>query len=288
MNHVIRIGVPAIVGLLASARIDAFAAPAPAPSPGPSPTPSATPASASDPCLSLNNLVSRPSFSTSACVIKRNAFLVQTGYANTATSGSAASQLVIYPQTSLGTGIAQNVEFDLNPPSIERVSGSAPAHGDSDGSIGVKIQLGQTSKVTYGVNALYTLQSGTPPFTGSGDGILANVNGSLTLSPAVGLFGTIGYNEQSAGAPGFPNKYYDFQESLGGSVSLPQSFAVYLEAFTLSSTGPSTGGTFGFDTGIQEDVGSRLQLDAEYYDYLTVRGTHQHSVGFGAAYLLGP
>jgi hypothetical protein len=267
-------------GMPSAARADAM--------PSPAATAAATAAPASDPCLSLTNLVSRPAFTTAACVVKRNALLLQAGYTNATTSG-AATTLVSYPQESLGAGIAKNVEFDFNPPSIARLGGAAHANGDTDGSIGLKVQLGQTASLVYGFNALYTLQSGSQPFTGSGDGILANVNASLALTPLFGLFTTVGYNAQSAGTPVAPARYHDIQSSLGGAFSLPFASDVYVEAFDVSATGPGTGGTFGFDTGLQKDVGSRLQLDLNYYDYLTVRrGAHEHSIGFGAAYLFGP
>jgi hypothetical protein len=172
---------------------------------------------------------------------------------------------------------------------MARLSAGAHVNGDTDGSIGLKAQLGRTSAIIYGVNAAYTLQNGDAPFTGSGDGLLANLNASLALSPALGLFATLGYNEQSAGTPERPARYHDFQPSLGATLSLPQNVAVFLEGFNQSSTMPAGGGSFAFDTGLQKDVGSRLQVDVEYFDYVTiVRGAHQHSVGFGASYLFGP
>ena len=279
---------PFVLAITIALGASTIAARAADPSPVPSATATATAAasSSSDPCLSLGDLVSRPTFSTSACVVKRHALLVQTGYTNATTGGNGGSNLVTFPQEALSTGIAQNVEFDLTPPSLARLSAGGFTAGDTDGSIGIKVQVGQTSKVIYGFNTAYTLQNGTPPFTGSGDGILANINGSLSLSPALGLFGSVGYNEQSVTAQ---SRTHDFQPSLGASLSLPQSFAVFLEGFNQSSTGPGSGGLFAFDTGLQKDVGSRLQLDAEYYDYLTVRnGAHEHSIGFGASYLFGP
>ena len=275
----------AFVLAIANARIAAFAEPSPAPSANPS----AAPSDSSDPCLQLSNLVSRPSFSTAACVVKPSALLLQMGYTNLTTSGMGASRMVTYPQENLSVGVAKALEFDLNPPSIARVAGSASATGVTDGSIGAKAQLGETSRLTYGVNALYTLQSGVGPFTGAGDGILVNANANYAMSPAFGLFASVGYNAQSAGTPQRPARYHDVQPSLGGSLSLPANFAVYAEGFDQSSTGPGLSGSFAFDTGLQKDVGSRVQLDAEYYDYLAARaGAHQHAVGFGAAYLFGP
>ncbi len=258
--------------------------------PSTNPVPSTTASASSDPCLQLSNLVSRPSSSTAACVVKPNALLVQTGYANLSSGGKGGSRSVTYPQEALSTGIVRNVELDLTPASIARQSGAGGTYsGATDGSIGVKVQLGQTSRFTYGFNAAYTLQSGTAPFTGSGDGILANLNGSYQLSPAIGLFASTGYDEQSAGTPEFPASYHDIQPSLGASVALPQGLAFYAEGFGQSATGPGTDGTFGFDTGFQKDIGSRLQLDAEIFEYPGAHaGLHEHAVGFGAAYLFGP
>ncbi len=252
--------------------------------PSSAPTPSGPP----DPCASLSTLVSRPTFSTAACAVKRSDLLIETGYTNATTSGDGASSLVTYPQANLRVGVGRNLEFDLNPQSLARLSVVPRAVGTTDGAIGAKFEFGYTSKLLYGVNVLYTLATGTAAFSGNGDGILANLNADLTLSPALSLFGTLGYNEQSAGSVTVPARYHDFQPSIGASLSLPQSFSVFLEGFNQSSTGPGLAGRSGFDTGFERNFGSRLQLDFNYFDYLGVQnGGHLHSIGFGAAYLIG-
>lgn len=254
----------------------------------PAPTASAPPAAVSDPCESLSSLVSRPTFGTSACAVKRGDLLIETGYTNATTGGTGANSVVTYPQASLRVGLGSNLEFDLDPESVARFSGSPRATGTTDSALGFKYELGYTSKMLYGVNVLYTLPTGSAPFSGFGDGLLANVNAAYALSPALGLFATLGYNVQSAGVPGIPAHYHDFQPSLGASLALPQSFDFFLEGFNQSSTGIGLGGRSGFDTGFQKDVGSRLQLDVNYYDYLGAQnGAHQHSIGFGASYAIG-
>ncbi len=280
-----------IAGLALADAARAQAAPAPTLSPSPVPSPLASPAApagVADPCASLSTLVSRPTFSTATCAVKPANLLVETGYTNTTASGAGASNLVSYPQASLRVGAAHNLEFDLNPESIARLSGNPRITGTTDSAIGAKYEIGYTSRLVYGVNVLYTLSTGNGPFTGNGDGILANVNAGLTLSPAFGLFGTLGYNEQSAGTDAAPARYHNFQPSLGASLALPQGFNVFLEGFNLSSTGPGLGGRFGYDAGFQKDIGSRLQLDFNYFNYLGIQnGSHLHSIGFGAAYLIG-
>lgn len=196
--------------------------------------------------------------------------------------------MIDYPQASLRVGVGRNLEFDLDPQSYERSSTTPEVAGGSDTSLGAKYEFGYTNRFVYGVNALYTANSGTAAFSGNGDGVLANLNAAFTASPAVGLFATVGYNAQSAGTPAAPARFAGIDPSLGVSISLPLNSYYYVEGFGQSSTGPGLGGRYAFDTGFEADVGSRLQLDVSYYDYLGVQGgTHLHSVGFGASYLIG-
>ena len=253
----------------------------------PAPTPSASP-SIQDPCAALSSLVSRPTVSTSPCSVKPGALLIETGYTNTTTSGTGAAETVLYPQATLRVAAARNLEFDLAPSSIERVSGSPVVTGLTDTSLGAKYEIGYSSKVLYGVNVVYTTTSGSPATSDNGDGVLANLNGTLTLSPAVGLFATVGYNAQSAGSRVAPARYHGIDPSLGASISLPLGFVAAVEGFGQSSTGPGLGGRYGVDGAIEHDVGSRLQLDVNYDAYPGVtNGAHLHAVGFGAAYLIG-
>ena len=275
----------ALLALLGSIVAPASAAP---PSPAPSATPSAAPAGPSDPCTAMSALVSRPSFSTSSCTVKPHDLLVESGYTNTAASGRGATNTIDYPQTSLRVGVARNLEFDLDPESYERTSTVPKTAGGSDTSLGAKYEFGYTSRFTYGVNALLTTNSGDPSFSGNGTGVLANMNAAYSASPALGFFGTAGYNAQSGGSVSAPARFHGVDPSLGASISLPANLTYYAEGFGQSSTAPGLGGRYGFDTGFEEDIGSRLQFDASYYDFTGAQGgMHLHSVGFGAAYLIG-
>ncbi|MBD5634647.1 MAG: hypothetical protein IAI49_09230, partial [Candidatus Eremiobacteraeota bacterium] len=214
--------------------------------------------------------------------------LLETGYTNLTTSGSGATSTVTYPQASLRVGAGRHLEFDLDPASVERISGSPAVTGATDTSLGVKYEFGYSNRLLYGVNVLYTVNSGDALTSDNGDGVLANLNGVLTLSPAVGFFATVGYNAQSAGSAAAPARYHGIDPSLGVSISLPASFSFALEGFGQSSTGPGLGGRYGADAALERDFGSRLQLDINYDDYLGIQnGAHLRAVGFGAAYLIG-
>ncbi len=259
------------------------------PSPAPTASTSAMPPAPSDPCAALSSLVSRPTFSTAACAVKKGDLLLESGYTNLTSSGVGASSSITFPQGNLRVGLGRNVEFDLNPQSVGYLSGSPRQVGITDGSIGLKYEIGYSSRLLYGVNALYTLPVGSANvFSANGDGVLANLNGAFVVSPNVGLFATVGYNAQNAGSIAAPARYHDFQPSLGVSISLPVNFNVFLEGFGVSSTGAGLSGRYGYDTGFQKDIGSRLQVDFNYFNYLGVQnGKHQYAIGFGAAYLIG-
>jgi hypothetical protein len=288
-SSVLVIRVAAVAALALAGLVRGTAVAQTAPAAAPAPAPSASAAAVSDPCLSLSSLVSRPTVTTSPCAVKFGDLLIESGYTNATTSGMGANSTVTYPQANLRVGLGHNLEFDLNPESLARYSGTPPVNGTTDSSIGFKYEIGYTSKMTYGINAAYTLATGSAPFSGFGDGIVANVNATLTLSPSLGVFSTLGYTEQSAGSLTVPARYHAIAPSFGASLSLPQSVNYFIEAFNQSSTGVGLGGRYGFDTGFQRSFGSRLQLDVNYYDYFAVQnGGHLHSVGFGASYLIGP
>jgi hypothetical protein len=282
---VVTFSIAAIVAVPRLAAAQASPAPAMSPAPAASPTAAAGPA---DPCAALSSLVSRPTFGTSACAVKPHDLLIESGYTNLTASGNGAGRSVTYPQASLRVGVAPNLEFDLDPGSVTRLSGPPEFTGISDTSLGIKYEFGYTSRLLFGANVLYTANTGDPAVSGNGDGVLANLNGALTLSPAVGLFATLGYNAQSAGSTAAPLRYRGIDPSLGGSVSLPAALTFALEGFGQSSTGPGLGGRYGADAALERDVGSRLQLDVNYFQYFGAQsGTHLHAIGFGAAYLIG-
>ncbi len=251
----------------------------------------ATPARAAtdaDPCASLSNLVSRPTAATAACAVKPGDGLLETGSTVTSTGGGGGTTTALLPQANLRLGVAPRLEIDLVPPSYERQSGSPPATGTSDAFAGFKYQIGATSKMIYGVNVLSTLDTGSVDFSANGDGVLANVNAALSLSPAIGLFATFGYNAQSGGTRPNPERYRGFDPALGATVAVPLGLTVFAEGFGASSTAPGGSGLYGFDTGLQKDIGPRVQLDVNLFEYPRLQtGAHQSSIGFGAAYLFG-
>jgi hypothetical protein len=260
----------------------------PAPAPTPSATPSASPAPVSDPCTSMSSLVSRPSVATSGCSVKTGDVLIESGYSNMAVGGAGGANTTNYPQPSLRAGMIGKLEFDIDPPSLERQSSTPIRSGDSDAGIGFHYEFGYTDKIVYGTNVVYTIPNGTPAFSANGDGLLLNLDGAYTLSPALGLFSTLGYETQSAGTVSVPARYHAFAPALGLTLTLPAGFDAFVEGFGETASGPGQSGRYAYDFAVQKDVGSRLQLDANLFEYpASSSGPHQAATGIGVSYLIG-
>ena len=271
------------------APVAAAQAPSPAPSATPAASASAMPAMATDPCASLLALVTRPTVTTSGCSVKPGQTLIETGYTNQTTSGAGGGVMVTYPQAEVRIGLPRKWEFDVFVPSWNKTAMAPATSGPGDASAGVKYEFGYTSRLLTGADVVATVPTGAAPFTGGGPSYAYDVNAAYTLSPNVGLSATAGYNSVSAPGPtGAIERFGTFSPSLVLADMLGRNFQVFAEAYGSTTAGPGLGGRYGVDVGLQKDVGSRLQLDVEYGDTLTViGGLHPHYVGFGAAYLFG-
>jgi len=272
---------------LAQASSAPSVAPAAATAPPTTPSPSPSPSGPSDPCTSLLALVTRPTVTTTACSVKPDALLIEIGYTNTTTSGRGGGVLANYPQAELRLGLPDKLEFDVFPPSLNEASGHPAVSGPSDVAAGLKYEIGYTSKALAGVGFVVSLPTGTRAFTSGESTYAFDFNFAYALSPNVGLSGTMAYNAgampETSGAVG---RFSAFDPSLVLADALPDNFQVFFEGYGSTTAGPGLGSRYAIDGGLQKDIGSRLQLDLEYGDVLTVTGgLHPHAVGFGAAYL---
>jgi len=290
MSH--RRRLPALIGAAALAYLAtasvAVAAPA-IPTDGAKAAPApVAPSGPTDPCTSLLALVNRPAVTSTPCSVKRGDLLVETGYTNTTSSGAATGNLAVYPQGYIRVGALRNLELDIAPTSIARISGTTAQLTDSQ--IGAHYELGYSPKFITGVNFLATIPSGYPAVSGQGTGYTFNLESTYAITSVLGLAAQVGYNNLSAGSPDGVGtvRVQSFNPSLALVLGLPQSFQLFVEGFGASSGGPGQSGRFGLDGGLQKTIGSRLQLDVNASQSLgAFGGVRTHSLGFGAAYLLG-
>lgn len=133
--------------------------------PSPSSAPSAAPTPAPDICSTgISAIITRPTQTTSACVVKPNHVLIETGYQSQTvdvSGGSFTYQTV--PSGDMRTGtMLENVELDLFPPSA---IASARETATSDIGASLKWQIHSIPSFAYGINVSATASTGSNPLT---------------------------------------------------------------------------------------------------------------------------
>jgi hypothetical protein len=270
--------------MVALALASALVAASPSPSPAPTPTP--------DPCAPILAIVTRPTVTTSVCTVRARHVLLETGYTNTAVTGSTTGNQVTYPQAFLriGTGDSR-LEFAFTPPSSNASSvGGATVGGTSDMNFGVKYELGTSAAAVWGVNAQVSVPSGSPAFTAGGAQYTGNFNWSYTLNAEFSLAGTLGFNSLAGyNASGDVVHFFAFIPSVELEAALPASSQLFVEYAYFSQAGVGLGSRGLVDLGFQHDFSPHLQFDVEYGVQPTLlAGQRQHYVGAGLAFMTSP
>jgi hypothetical protein len=251
------------------------------------PSPSASPSSAplSDPCGSILSTVNRPTVATSPCSVRTDHVLLESGYTNTTTTGNGAGTTASYPQSLLRVGTANpNVEYDITFPTYERSrAAGAVVGGSGDVAVGLQTELGYSSSAVWGANAFVTLPTGSTAFTAGSSQYVGNFNVSDTLSPAMSLFGTVGFDELSAiDGAGNSQSYFTFVPSIGAALTLSPVSQAFAEAAYYTHAGLGLGSKVLYDFGYQHTLGPHVLLDVNAgFSPSISNGSRQHYVGAG-------
>jgi hypothetical protein len=261
----------------------------PSPSP-PTASPSPSPNAPSDPCGSILSVVNRPTVTTGVCTVRTGHFVVETGYTNTTTTGVGGGSSVNYPQPLIRVGTANpHVDLEFGPPSYETTSiGEPTVTGTSDVNLGLKTELGYSSRADWGANVLVAFPTGSQAFTAGNAQFTGNLNGAYTLNSEFGLAGTLSFNALSGpNLTGQPQSFFAFIPSLELSAALPGGPSqISAEYAYLSAAGPGLGGKSLIDFVYQRDFSGHLQFDVEYgFSPTLVNGQKQHYVGAGLSFM---
>ncbi len=261
----------------------------PAPSSPPAPAASPTPGAPSDPCGSILSIVNRPVITTGVCTVRTGHFDVETGYANTTTTGTGGGSSVTYPQPLIRIGTA-NPHFDveLGPPSYATTSVGTPAvTGSTDANLGAKLELGYSSNAVWGVNGLITFPTGSSAFSAGNTQFTGSLNGAYTVNSVFGLAGSVSFNAFSGlNSGGAPQSYFAVVPSILATATLPGPSEFFGEYAYFSQAGVGLGGKSLMDFGYIRDLGGHVQLDVEYgFSPTLLNGQTQHYIGGGLSFM---
>jgi hypothetical protein len=252
--------------------------------PSPSPTPGL-----SDPCGSILSIVNRPTVTTGACTVRTGDFDLENGYTNTTITGPGGGSSVNYPQSLIRIGTADpHFDLEFGPPSLQTSTAGAPRiTGSSDVNLGAKYELGYSTRWLYGVNGEATFPTGSQAFTAGGTQLTGNFNWGYTVSPIIGLDGSLSFNSFSGfDASHNAQSYFAFVPSLEVTASLPGPAEFFGEYAYFSQAGIGLGSRGLIDFGYVRDLGAHAQLDVEYgFSPTPLAGQKEHYIGAGASFL---
>ncbi len=265
-----------------------------APQPTPSPVPVAAPPA--DPCAgdgSLLATIDRPTIGYSVCAVASKTILFEEGYQvqeNAAGTGQW-SRTVSYPQSFLRYGVSKRFELDLLGPYYNKTLASdgfgAPTanNGYQDGGLGIKFEFAPRGQFIYAIDALYTSPNGTNGFSAGASTETVNFDVAYSVTPTIGLATTFAYSSTSGyDALGSRSRYSVLLPSFVVTSALRGNAQLYAEYVYASKLAPDQGGRAFIDYGIQKQLGTRFELDAELGNSLigdSSKQFHYLGVGFG-------
>jgi hypothetical protein len=246
----------------------------------------------------LSAVVSRPTQTTAACVVKPNQVLIETGYQSQTIAAAGGSYTYqTYPLATIRIGTTlRNVELDVIPPSAIRSAGSSAT---SDIGAGLRWQIGSTPSFAYSLDAIATAPTGTDPAfnpngLGSANGgtYTANANLQGTLGKVFGYGATLSVNSLTSVTAASAVRYTSVIPSFDLTLSLPSAYTLALEAYRQSNgEGSATPSHTWFDAALEKTIGN-AQLDLSYGASNRISpapgapAVRRHYAGFGISYLL--
>jgi hypothetical protein len=222
------------------------------------------------------SIVTRPSVTTDVCTVRPHKVDVESGYTNTTFTGPGGGQSVSYPQSYLRAGSGDpRIEYDITPPSYNTSTvGGATVSGASDTAVGIKDELGYTDRALWGWNAQVSFPTGSTGFTAGHPQYTLNANWGYTLSPALSLSGTVGFDA------------YAFVPSVDLTSTLSPVDEVFVEYayFTRAAIGAPPKSIV--DGGFIHDFSPHVQVDVEAgVSPALIFGQRQHYVGAGISFM---
>jgi len=219
----------------------------------------------------IGALVTRPTETTTTCVVPPDRVLIETGMNVQSVRNAEAS----YAYTSapnaeirIGTPLS-NLEIDLFSPVLFRSSGETST---GDAGAGAKLLFRETTAWAWGASVNGTFPTGTnPALAPHGLGSVnagttsVNLNAEASLGSIFSVAATIG--QQFDAAPigsGGAQRYDSLVPSLEFAASLGRGATAFAEGWTQTNgEGPATGTHRWLDCGLQKSVRS-IQFDLEY------------------------
>jgi hypothetical protein len=226
-------------------------------------------------------LVNRPTIGDSACAVPEHKFLVEAGalYSSLNPQGYGYN----LPQAVFRAGLPESNELVILIPNYFNQT-VTPYSGMSASVVGIKHEVGHTSRMVGSAEALFTLPVGSYAFGSNGLGVAVNGIVNYNITDILGVTFMFGVSTQTLPTGDGGGRFTSFNPDLVLSYAPIESTSLYVEVYGQSKVAPSAGSGFNGDAGILYLVRNNVSVDVEFGQRLTgtLGGFHQY-VGAGFA-----
>lgn len=222
----------------------------------------------------LLNIIDRPTFADSACVVPFKKAVLEMGYQYQQLSLSGHEQNL--PEAELRLGLPANNEFVVLLPNY--IWQSVPPHsGFTTSVLGIKHEIGYTKHWVAAIEGLFAIPGGSRAFGSKGWGAAFNGILSYTFNPQFNLSFMFGISTETSSRRAGGQRFTSINPNLVLTYSANSKLDFYGEIFGQSKTGPGQGSGFNFDGGfiylclpnwaIDLEVGQRISGNLGGFDH---------------------
>ncbi len=214
---------------------------------------------------SLLNIVNRPSYSDSVCVVPKNNILLEFGYQADGLIETGTAQNFAEP--TMRVGLPLQSEFVIVMPNYI-TQNIRPHSGFTANTFGIKHVVGTTSKAMLTAEALFTAPGGSDAFGSQERGVAAYGIVAYSLTPSLTLSGFMGVSSQSTSKLNDGLRYTTFVPDVLLSWSHDR-YSLYAELYAQTKTAPDAGSGVIFDVAMLYLVTNYWEVDVEVAHRLT-------------------
>lgn len=236
-----------------------------------------------DPCGGPNallNLINRPTYADSACVVPNKSELLELGtqYQSLIFQGTSLN----LPEAMFRIGLPANNEIMVLFPNYYHQSVS-PRAGFTNSALGWKHQFGYDARGIYAAEVYIEPPGGNEGFGSPGIGALANGIISYSITDSLSVMGLFGVSTQTLPSLYGGGRFSSFNPDIIVSWTINRTM-LYGEIFGQSKTAPDAGSGFNMDAGLLYLLSKNWVADVEVGQRLSGNlGGFNHYIGAGVS-----
>lgn len=215
-----------------------------------------------DPCSGLLNIVNRPSFGDSACVVPSGHAVIEAGYQYLQLSHNDGSAYIL-PQGVVRAGLPFDNELVVVLPTYVHQSRDSVG-GSTATTAGIKHEIGYNAKWIGTVESLITQPNGSAAFGSQGVDVALNGIANYNINQQWGVTFMLGLSTETLSSANGGGRFTTVLQDVVLSYAPVPAISLYAEAFGFTKTAPNEGSGYDVDGGIIYLIRNNMTVDLEY------------------------